>query len=146
MASLAVHNNLRCDKWFPTNLAFWQVQTQTSLCSLLLSLETPIDVWSVALMLNSHRIFKRLAKALIRLGICAGWSETLSVAHTTLLLSRFYDLLIFGRVMSPPMGCHVCQHVHLSTLWSPRVFIGVLHSMSNCAYFLLLCWIFYSLL
>ena len=30
------------------NVAFWQVQTQTSLCSLLLSLETPIDVQSVA--------------------------------------------------------------------------------------------------
>ena len=30
------------------NVAFRQVQTQTSLCSLLLSLETPNDVWSVA--------------------------------------------------------------------------------------------------
>ena len=35
--------------------------------------------------LNNHRIFKRLAKALIRLRICAGWSELLLVAHTTLL-------------------------------------------------------------
>ena len=33
----------------------------------------------------SHRIFKRQAKALIRLRICAGWSEPLLVAHTTLL-------------------------------------------------------------
>ena len=33
----------------------------------------------------SHRIFKLQAKALIRLRICAGWSETLLVAHTTLL-------------------------------------------------------------
>ena len=30
-------------------------------------------------------IFKRLAKDLIRLRICAGWSEPLLVAHTTLL-------------------------------------------------------------
>ena len=30
------------------NLTFWQVQTQTSLCSLLLSLETPNSVQSVA--------------------------------------------------------------------------------------------------
>ena len=30
------------------NVAFWQVLTQTSLCSLLLSLETPNDVQSVA--------------------------------------------------------------------------------------------------
>ena len=35
--------------------------------------------------LSSHRIFKQLAKALIRLRICAYWSEPLLVAHTTLL-------------------------------------------------------------
>ena len=35
--------------------------------------------------LNSHRIFKRLAKALIRLHIWAGWSEPLLFAHITLL-------------------------------------------------------------
>ena len=56
--------------------------TQTSLCSLLLSLETPNAVRSVA---DTHKIFKRLAKALIRLRVCAGWSEALLVAHTILL-------------------------------------------------------------
>ena len=35
--------------------------------------------------LNSHRIVKQHAKALIRLRVCAGWSEALLVAHTTLL-------------------------------------------------------------
>ena len=35
--------------------------------------------------MSSHIIFKRLAKALIRLRVCAGWSEALLVAHTTLL-------------------------------------------------------------
>ena len=35
--------------------------------------------------LNSQRIFKRLAKALISLRVCAGWSEPLPVAQTTLL-------------------------------------------------------------
>ena len=35
--------------------------------------------------LNNHRIFKRLAKALISLRVCAGWSAPLLVAHTTLL-------------------------------------------------------------
>ena len=43
-----------------------------------------ISVRDVAL--NIHRIFKRLAKALIRLHVCAGWSEPLLVAHTTWLL------------------------------------------------------------
>ena len=41
-----------------------------------LSLETPNDIQSVAL---------RLAKALISLPVCAGWSEPLLAAHTTLL-------------------------------------------------------------
>ena len=34
---------------------------------------------------NTHRIFDRLARALIRLCVCAGWFEPLLVAHTTLL-------------------------------------------------------------
>ena len=33
----------------------------------------------------THRIVKRLAMALIRLRVCAGWSEALLVEHTTLL-------------------------------------------------------------
>ena len=55
------------------NVAFWHVHTQTSLWSLLLSLETP------------NLILIEYAKALIRLCVCAGWSEPLLVAHTTLL-------------------------------------------------------------
>ena len=35
--------------------------------------------------LNIHRIFKLLAKALIRLGVCSSWPESLLVAYTTLL-------------------------------------------------------------
>ena len=35
--------------------------------------------------LNSHRILKRPAKALISLRVCAGWSESLLVAHTIFL-------------------------------------------------------------
>ena len=35
--------------------------------------------------LGSHGAIKRLAKALIRLRVCAGWSEPLLVAHTWLL-------------------------------------------------------------
>ena len=36
-----------CEPWhvISNNVAFWQVKTQTSQCSLLLSLETPNDVW-----------------------------------------------------------------------------------------------------
>ena len=48
------------------NVAFWHEYAQTSLCGLLLSLETSNANWSI--------VFERLAKALIRLHICAGWS------------------------------------------------------------------------
>ena len=34
---------------------------------------------------TSHRLFKRPAKAPIRLRVCAGWSEVLLVAYITLL-------------------------------------------------------------
>ena len=34
---------------------------------------------------NTHRKFMRLAKALVRLRVCAGWSEYSLVAHITLL-------------------------------------------------------------
>ena len=62
--------HLSRDMWFPT---MW---------SLLFSIETQMmfGQW-----LNIHRIFKRIANALIRLRICTGWSEALQIAHTTLL-------------------------------------------------------------
>ena len=44
--------------------------------------------------LNCHRIFKGLAKALIRLRICAGWSEPLLVTHATLWEISFHGPLI----------------------------------------------------
>ena len=46
-------------------------------------LRTPNDFRSLAY--NSHTTFKLLAKVLIRLRVCEGWSEPLLVAHTTLL-------------------------------------------------------------
>ena len=58
-------------------------------CGILTSVDTDEPVQPPVRMqfgqyLNSHRIFELLAKALIRLRICAGWSEPLLVAHTTL--------------------------------------------------------------
>ena len=51
--------------------------------------------------LNSHRIFKRLAKALIRLHIWAGWSEPFLVPHTTLLeISCRGSLFLIATLMS----------------------------------------------
>ena len=46
--------------------------------------------------LNVHRIFKRPAKALIRLRVCAGWSEPLLVSHTSLVeISCCGSIIIF---------------------------------------------------
>ena len=45
--------------------------------------------------LNSHRIYKRLEKALTGLRVCAGLSEPLLVAHTTLL-----EITCHGSIMS----------------------------------------------
>ena len=44
-----------------------------------------------------HRIFKRLANALIRLRLCAGWSEPLHVPYTTLLEISCCGSFIFFR-------------------------------------------------
>ena len=59
------------------NVAFGHEKAQASLCGLHLSLETPNANLSI--------VFKRLAKAPIRLRICTGWSKTLVLAHTKLL-------------------------------------------------------------
>ena len=52
-------------------------------------LQPPKDVQSLysvyTIQSNTHRIFKRQAKALIRLRVCAGWSEALLVTQKTLL-------------------------------------------------------------
>ena len=54
------------------------------------------------MLFSSLRIFKLLAMALIRLPVCAGWSEPLLVKHTTLLeisCCRSYIPLAFSRVI-----------------------------------------------
>ena len=45
--------------------------------------------------LNTHRLFKRLGKALISLRVSAGWSELLLVAHTTLLEISCHNSALF---------------------------------------------------
>ena len=64
------------------------------------------------MMFSHHRIFKRLAKALIKLRVCAGWSEYLLIAHTTLLEMSCYDSCIrhsshTHRIGSPGITCNV---------------------------------------
>ena len=49
---------------------------------------------------NTLRIFKRLAKTLIRLRVCAGWSEALLVAHTHCWKSHVVAQLLISLVGS----------------------------------------------
>ena len=76
--------------------------------------------------LNSHRIFERLAKALIRLRLCAGcqWSEPLLVAHTTLLETSCHGSCIRERsgsvieCLTPDRGAAGLSLTGVTRLWS----------------------------
>ena len=73
--------------------------------------------------LRSQRIFKGLAKALIRLRVCAGWSEALLVAHTTLLEISCRGSIMFVAadgglvVLSIFSNDRICKVVHFDYKW-----------------------------
>ena len=85
------------------NVAFWHEWAQTSLCGLLLSLETP----------NANRsiVFKQLAKALIRLRKWADWSKPLVLAHTTLLEISYFGPFIGAK---NALRLYIRAKLHLS--------------------------------
>ena len=66
------------DMWFPKLWHFYK-------CILRPAWTDPFKLRNSNWCLDSQRIFKRLAVALIRQRICAGWSEPLLAARTTLL-------------------------------------------------------------
>ena len=87
--------------WMPIKIWFivenkWAATRDFQQCGILTSVDSDEPVqsplklrnskWcSVSSLVNTQWICKRLAKALISLRVCAGWSEPLLVAHTTLL-------------------------------------------------------------
>ena len=82
-----------CKKWVPLFLVLriyaykiWAVATIWHLdnCRLGRAMQPPFKL----------RILKRLAKALIRLRVCAGWSDALLIAHTTLFEISCTDSII----------------------------------------------------
>ena len=73
------------------------------MCGLLLSLETPNANLSI--------VIKRLAKDLIRLRICAGWSKPLVLAHTTLLEISYCGPLIGAK---NALRLYIVTKLHLS--------------------------------
>ena len=98
--------NLSSDMWF---LAMWhydECRLRGACAASLLSLETPNDDM-FSQKYNTHREFKRLAKALIRLRVCAGWSESLLVAHILFEISRlgsFVAVSFKGATMHVSVG------------------------------------------
>ena len=56
----------------------------------------------------------RLAKALIRLRVCAGWSEPLLVAHTTLLEISSHGSYVYTKTMYLQYLCSQYVKVLLS--------------------------------
>ena len=74
--------------------------------------------------LNSHRILKGQAKALIRLRVWAGWSEPLLAAHTTMLDiscpdSYYITIYIFLLVLSADIIYKQCgPRASLTKLWA----------------------------
>ena len=69
-------------------------------------------------LLKFCRIFERLAKALIRLRVCAGWFEPLLVAHTPLLEMSCRGLNFIGGFCGYVIsrGSYRNAHVLLSLL------------------------------
>ena len=69
----------------------------------------------------SHRIYKRQAKALISLRVCAGWSEPLLVVHTSLLEiscrgSNFMKALC-GSVSQFPLSTFINVSIRIIALY-----------------------------
>ena len=94
----ASHQGLPCLTSYKPNFNknIWAVTWDFQQCGILTNVDSDEPVvspfklrnskWcSVSSLINTHRIFKRLAKALIRLRVYAGWSESLLGAHTILM-------------------------------------------------------------
>ena len=78
--------------------------------------------------LKSHRTIKRLAKALIRLRVCAGWSEPLLVADST--LSR---LIYFVYASGEGSGESVHMHRLTNSPEYSLFFENVISTKITCA-------------
>ena len=98
--------------------------------------------------LNSHRVFKRQAKALTILRVCAGWSEPLLVAHTILLeISCCGSIIIFCAVcrgcirlkvnsdVTYPNGLEFTQNIHLQTCFILYLVFASIAGWGESAYF-----------
>ena len=83
-----------------TLLYTWAVTRDFQQCGILTSVDSDEPVQPLFKLRNSKwcsvssLTLKRLAKALIRLRVCAGWSEASLVAHTTLLEIQCHGSII----------------------------------------------------
>ena len=67
---------------------------------------------------SGHRMLKRLAKALIRLRVCAGWSEPLLVALSTLLELAMYEVKMHAGAISKLLYGFTCLRAIIHELYS----------------------------
>ena len=96
----------------------------------------------VSQYLTSHRIFKRPATALIRLRVCAGWSEALLVTHITLLeissrssnFNAYYNVKQLRNMQACAYASNasICLSVFLSVC--PSVCLSFRLTLSNFVY------------
>ena len=87
-------------------------------------------------LLGSRGVFKPKTEALIRLHICAGWSEPLLVAHITLLeislpplclymlqFTSNYNIDLGEGHLKPSHGVHMCKIVSDFDQWHNIFFV-----------------------
>ena len=99
----------------------WAATCDFQQCGILTSVDSDESVQTSTKLRNSKwcpvssltliEYIKPLAKALIRLRVCAGWSETLLVAHTTLLEVSCCGSNFFG---ADPIGTGIINGMRLS--------------------------------
>ena len=77
---------------------------------------------------NRSIVLKRLAKALIRLCICTGWSKLLVLAHTTLLEISYYGPYIGVR---NALRLYIRTKLHLSYKEPVNSFIKNMQQLSK---------------
>ena len=104
----------------------WAVTCDFQQCGILTSVDTDVPVQPPFKLRNSKwcsvsSLTLIKAKALIRLRVCAGWSEPLLVAQTTLLEISCHGLIVI-------------QTLGASLRWQAELFIPILFEYWKCMY------------
>ena len=105
------------------------------MCSLLLSLETPNVLSSL-----SHRIFKRLVKALISLCVCTGWSEPLLLHISHCWKSHVMAQMYYFIALIPGTHVYFELQYEINRLWEVMTHMPGQQSIKELIQFLECSW------